>query len=57
MISPRAEIQKKQDSDTHLNAMVTIRKVIQGLELLVNDPDASFMCPNGDFFDIFGRLA
>jgi hypothetical protein len=51
------EIQEKRASKTNLDAMVTIRKVLQGFELLVNNPDAGFMGPNGDFFDVFGCLA
>lgn len=37
--------------------MVTVSKVVQWLELLIDDPDASFVCTVGDFFNVFSRLA
>jgi hypothetical protein len=37
--------------------MVTIRKVLQGFKLLVNNPDTGFMGANSDFFNVFGCLA
>jgi hypothetical protein len=45
------------DSDTHLNTVVTVSKVVHGLELLVNDPDASFVGAVGDLLDVLGALA
>jgi hypothetical protein len=42
---------------THLNTVVTVRKVLHGLELLVNDTDASFVGPVYNALDIFGTLA
>jgi hypothetical protein len=37
--------------------MVTVGEVIHGLELFVNDADARFMSPVGDFLDIGSSLA
>jgi hypothetical protein len=42
---------------THLDTVVTISKVVHGLELLVNDSNASFMGAVGDLLDVGGRLA
>jgi hypothetical protein len=42
---------------THLYTVVTVRKVLHRLELLVNDTDASLVCPVDDTLDIFGTLA
>ena len=41
----------------YLNAMVTISKIVHWLKLLVDDTDASFMCPIRDRIDIFRALA
>jgi hypothetical protein len=37
--------------------VVTVRKVLHGLELLVNDTDAGLVCPVDNALDIFGALA
>ena len=41
----------------HLDAVVAVGKVIHGLVLFVDDPDASFVGADGDGFDIFGGFA
>lgn len=41
----------------YLNAVVTVREVVHGLELLVNDANASFVGAVGDFLDVLGALA
>lgn len=40
-----------------LDAVVTVGEVVHGLELLVDDADASLVCSAGDGLDIGGRLA
>lgn len=37
--------------------MITISKVLHGLELFVDDADASLVCPVDDTLDIRGGLA
>lgn len=37
--------------------MVTVGKVVHGLELLVDNSDASLMSAVGDLLDVFGGLA
>ena len=37
--------------------MISISKVLHGLELLVNDTDTGFVCPVDDTLDVFGALA
>lgn len=37
--------------------MVSVGKVVHGLELLVDDTDASFVCATGDFLNVLGRFA
>lgn len=41
----------------YLNTVVTVRKVVHRLELLVDNPDASLMSPVGDLLDVLGGLA
>jgi hypothetical protein len=41
----------------YLNAVVTVCKVLHGLELFVDDPDASFVRPVDNTLNIFGALA
>lgn len=41
----------------YLDAMVAIREVVHGLELLIYDPDTGFVRSDGDVFDVFGRFA
>jgi hypothetical protein len=47
----------RQPSIAYLNAVVTVRKVLHRLELLVDDPDAGLVCPVDDTFNVFGALA
>lgn len=42
---------------TYLYAMVTVSKVLHGLELLVDDADAGLVCPVDDALDVLSRLA
>lgn len=42
---------------TNLNAVVTVGKVVQGLELLVDDADAGLVSAVGDLLDVLGALA
>lgn len=42
---------------TYLDAVITVRKVVHGLELFVDDTDAGFMGADFDVFDIFNGLA
>jgi hypothetical protein len=42
---------------TYLNTVVTVRKVVHSLELLVDNPDASLMSPVGNLLDVLGALA
>jgi hypothetical protein len=37
--------------------MITISKVVHRLELLVDNPNASFMCSAGNVLDISGRFS
>jgi hypothetical protein len=37
--------------------MVTVSKVVHGLELLVNDANACLVCAVGNFFDVLDRLS
>ena len=48
---------KKAEAWKYLNAVVSVRKVIHGFELLVNNTNAGFMCATGNPFDILGRFA
>ena len=36
--------------------MVAVGEIVHGLELLVDDPDAGFMCADGDALDVSCRL-
>lgn len=54
-ISKASEVEFKLK--TYLNTVVTVRKVVHSLELLVNNPDASLMGPVGDLLDVLGALA
>lgn len=45
------------NSATHLNAMVTVSKVVHGLELLVNDANARLVGAVGDLLNVLGALA
>ena len=40
--------------ERYLDAVVSVCEVVHGLELLVDDTDASFVGATGDFFDVFG---
>lgn len=40
-----------------LHAVVTVSKVLHGLELLVDDADAGLVCPVDDALNVLGRLA
>lgn len=52
------EAAKDEHGGAHvLDAVVTVGKVVHGLELLVNDADASLVGSAGDGLDISGRLA
>jgi hypothetical protein len=52
------EAAEDEHSGAHvLNAVVTVGKVVHGLELLVNDADASLVGSAGDGLDIGSRLA
>jgi hypothetical protein len=42
---------------TYLDAVVTVRKVVHGLELLVDDADAGLVRAVGDLLDVLGGLA
>jgi hypothetical protein len=42
---------------TNLNTVVTVGKVVHGLELLVDNADASLVSAVGDLLDVFGGLA
>jgi hypothetical protein len=42
---------------TYLYAVIPVGEVLHGLELLVDDADASLMCPVDNALDVFGRLA
>ena len=42
---------------TDLNAVVTVSKVVHGLELLVDNADTSLVSAVGDLLDVFGGLA
>ena len=48
---------KQLEKRTYLNAVVTISKVLHGLELLVDNSDAGLVCPVNDALDILGGLA
>jgi hypothetical protein len=37
--------------------VVTVRKVLHGLELLVDDPDAGLVCPVDDTLNVCSALA
>jgi hypothetical protein len=37
--------------------VITICKVLHGLELLIDDPNAGLVCSVYDTLDVFGRLA
>lgn len=43
--------------EAYLNTVVTVGKVVHGLELLVNDTDASLVRTVGDLLDVLGGLA
>lgn len=42
---------------TYLDAVITVSEVVHGLELLVDDADASLVGAVGDLLDILGALA
>lgn len=41
----------------YLDAVVAVCEVVHGLELLVDDADASFVGATGDLFDVLGGFA
>ena len=41
----------------YLNAVVTVGKVLHGLELLVDDTDAGLVCSVDNTLNVFGGLA
>jgi hypothetical protein len=41
----------------YLNAVVTVSKVVHGLELLVDDANASFVGAVGNILDVLGGFA
>ena len=44
-------------SDAYLNTVVTVSKVVHGLELFVNDANASLVGTVGDLLDVLGGLS
>jgi hypothetical protein len=42
---------------TYLDAVVTISKVLHGLELLVDDTNAGLVCPVDNTLDVLGCLS
>lgn len=49
--------ENKHDSSHVLNAVVTVGKVVHGLELLVDDANAGLVCAASNSLDVSGRLA
>lgn len=43
--------------ENYLYAMITIREIVHGLMLFVDNANAGFVGANGYGFDVFGRLA
>lgn len=43
--------------EAYLNAVVTVSKVVHGLELLVDDADAGLVCAVDNALNVFGGLA
>jgi hypothetical protein len=57
VVSGFEAVEDEHRRDHVLNAVITIRKVLHGLELLVDNPDAGLVCPVDDTLDVFGALA
>lgn len=54
----RGQATEHEHGGSHvLDAVITIGVVVHGLELLVDDANASLVCAVGDGFDVFGALA
>jgi uncharacterized protein YjaG (DUF416 family) len=45
------------ESQTYLDAVVTVSKVLHGLELLVDDANAGLVCAVDNTLDVLGALA
>lgn len=57
MVSMTIYLQSKMFTMTHLDAVVAISKVLHGLELLVDDTDASLVCAVNNTLNIGRSLA
>ena len=47
-------VEDEHGGDHVLDAVVAVGEVVHGLELLVNDADAGFVCADCDVLDVFG---